>query len=122
MNQHDTRIWVEARQSTLGINPLLVEVKYLEAETGKPVFEDIYVGLLGTDMQQATLYLGCQVFDVTESSTIAYERLKKKYCVEQSGSGSNIASQPGMYLPLSQHCIDSDAPTLQSSSLLCQTF
>ncbi|RXW13031.1 hypothetical protein EST38_g12823 [Candolleomyces aberdarensis] len=94
VNEFDTRVWISARQPTTTIDHSVVEAEYVEAESGKTVFEDVYVGLPGTDMQRSTLCLGCRVFDVTEASAIAYRKLEQKYRVESSGSGSSIAPQP----------------------------
>ncbi|RXW12570.1 hypothetical protein EST38_g13284 [Candolleomyces aberdarensis] len=94
VNQFDTRVWTSARQTTTYIDPSVVKEEYLEAESGRRVFEDVYVGLPGTDLQRSTLRLGCRVFDVTEASAIAYQRLEKKYRTNSSGSSGTIVPQP----------------------------
>ncbi|KAJ2935927.1 hypothetical protein H1R20_g1168, partial [Candolleomyces eurysporus] len=94
VNQFDTRVWTSARQSTTYIDPSVVKADYIEAESGRKVFTDVYVGLAGTDLQRSTLRLGCRVFDVTEASAIAYQRLEKKYRQSSTEAGSSIPSQP----------------------------
>jgi hypothetical protein len=96
VNQFDTRVYTSTRRAGTFIDPGVVKEEYIEAGSGKKVFEDVYVGLPGTSMQQSTLQLECCVFNVTKASAIAYQKLEQKYCTNSSGIGSGIAPQPGM--------------------------
>ncbi|KAF6751591.1 hypothetical protein DFP72DRAFT_816364 [Ephemerocybe angulata] len=78
-NPDDTKVFKSADVGAFTEDYPIVEAEYTQFGSTSRVFEDIYVGLPGSRLQAATQRLGCRLFNFTESSRQAWNRIEKKY-------------------------------------------
>lgn len=78
INCQDTRIHLDARQTEYRNSEYLVTEEYLPFNFTKPIFDVVYEGPPGTDLQLATQNVGSRMFDMVEPSRIALEKMSEK--------------------------------------------